>query len=101
MKHTPGPWRIADEGSSEDGPLIIAPDDFAFVQVYGNNKKAKANARLIAAAPEMFEALKLLQKLMPQMMGNGNVARSFGIDFGLMNEALIAMDKSVWKAEGK
>ena len=45
MKHTPGPWRI--NGSLEHfSPLI--------------SDSAPANARLIAAAPDMLAALVLL-----------------------------------------
>ena len=49
QKHTPGPWsalRYAGEISGPDGEMI-AP------RVFGS-----ANARLIAAAPELLEALE-------------------------------------------
>jgi hypothetical protein len=50
-----------------------------------------------SAAPDMLEALELLQKLMPQLMkGVPHIV----VDFGLLNEALIKMDASVAKAKG-
>lgn len=57
-KHTPGPWKI-DYGYNRSinfiGPCV--PDQYA-----GSSwlRVTEANARLIAAAPELLEALKLL-----------------------------------------
>ena len=49
-KHTPGPWKLVDR----DSVLIpIAPYEWA--EAYGGTE---ANARLIAAAPDLLEALK-------------------------------------------
>jgi len=53
-KHTLGPWKITKGASNElieqqDGPLIC----FAA----SNNPDTRANARLIAAAPDLLEAL--------------------------------------------
>ena len=64
MKHTPGPWFLSPD-EHEDEPFngawnitvpnrtiaSVAPYDFA-------DDTNEANARLIAAAPEMLEALK-------------------------------------------
>src|SRR6267154_3631398 len=59
MKHTNSPWSI-DHEVSEDGPVIAGPDGYVFAQLYANEGEGcpLANARLIAAAPEMLEALK-------------------------------------------
>ena len=61
MHHTPGPWQV-----NSNDPLHVCDADgesrgcspIAFVQV-GNDGRwtAKANARLIAAAPDLLEAL--------------------------------------------
>lgn len=66
-KYTPGPW-VIDRDISSDQPLSIFPDDggsrIAVVEHYLNPKTKKmlsgceANARLIASAPEMYQALK-------------------------------------------
>lgn len=53
-KHTPGPWGL-------DGNLIEGPDGerVACITAYSRRTpKQKANARLIAAAPEMLAALQ-------------------------------------------
>ena len=73
-KHTPGPWRITNNGDaivSDDGGTLIVETG----QAYWQNLEAasagagheiakrhlpevQANASLIAAAPELLEALK-------------------------------------------
>lgn len=56
--HTPGPWRVALDGS-----VIKAGKSRSVAGTYGGNHKedqeAFANARLIAAAPDMLEALEM------------------------------------------
>lgn len=52
-KHTPGPWRIGDAGRTVFGPPNGNPSPQTVASV-----THKANARLIAAAPEMLEALR-------------------------------------------
>lgn len=64
-KHTPGPWRARTEGTE------LNPDWIAVFNSTGkwalatanqsagiDREEAKANARLIAAAPEMLDALE-------------------------------------------
>lgn len=66
MKHTPGPWRIEDVTSQ--GTMIYrrivggngtAKKHVGFAGAYRMNpaSEAQANARLIAAAPELYEKL--------------------------------------------
>ncbi len=55
--HTPGPWHVAKGGlgreiRADDGPFIASVYDHTFT--YGERN---ANACLIAAAPELLEAL--------------------------------------------
>jgi hypothetical protein len=63
-KHTPGPWEVdtpLDAGdfativAMDDGPIVIA--DLPGGPLYSEGE-GLANARLIAAAPEMFEVVK-------------------------------------------
>ena len=52
-KHTPGPWAVNANGYMK----VCAPNGFVLARVfkYGNgNESTAANARLIAAAPEMY-----------------------------------------------
>ena len=60
MKHTPGPWvcQTQANGSSIRHPVILSDDGaVATAQWCDNTQKTNANARLIAAAPELLEAL--------------------------------------------
>ena len=54
--HTPGPWRIGDAGNTVFGPKTDrpSPQTIATLGVIDH----AANARLIAAAPEMLDALR-------------------------------------------
>ncbi len=61
MKHTPGPWKVIDH----DEEYISVTDEeqqFGICRIDENASESrssmKANARLIAAAPEMYELLK-------------------------------------------
>lgn len=59
MKHTPAPWKIVEYGDGDS--LAIHDGDSAnrvcFMATHGGSRKAwetiQANAKLIAAAPEM------------------------------------------------
>lgn len=60
-KHTPGPWEV-----SEDDPCEIESADGRFVAMvlpapelnWDMNAEREANARLIAAAPDLLAALR-------------------------------------------
>ena len=58
MKHTPGPWRL-DEGQSSRVYLIDGKDGAVGELVFAETRNP-ADARLIAAAPELLEALQEL-----------------------------------------
>jgi len=58
---SPGPWRIV--GPRSDGKTFIKTDteNLAIAALsFSDNKRGQANACLIAAAPEMLEALEAL-----------------------------------------
>lgn len=52
---TPGPWEVFDDG------LILSPNgwEVASVPMYAETPVAEWNAHLIAAAPELYEAVRL------------------------------------------
>jgi len=70
---TPGPWYIEEHNPGEfditsgEGGKIIAMADC-------EGKEAKANAHLIAAAPELLEALKLVRDKYQEHFENMPVA---------------------------
>ena len=57
MSHTHGPWEVFE---SHTGPYVIDSAEQAAVCKLEWCLEAEANARLIAAAPEMLDALKRL-----------------------------------------
>jgi len=65
--HTPGPWRYCPQnGSPTTGQHMIAgakPGYLAEVRDCGSGD-VKANARLIAAAPDLLAALQVAEKFM-------------------------------------
>ena len=59
-KHTPGPWHVT-AGHRSIRPSFISPGEnggFAICEMYADGRDFTANARLIAAAPELLEALE-------------------------------------------
>lgn len=57
-KHTPGPW-VIHQSTAESWPEILAPNGTVPLARINSTWRgeALANARLIAAAPELLEAL--------------------------------------------
>ena len=58
-QHTPGPWRVAKQGELGTQQLPILRSDGKIIAAI-RNEGGLADARLIAAAPELLEALKTL-----------------------------------------
>lgn len=83
MKYTPGPW---DNHPDESDPAMhrIKSDDYGTIAVVhedrvvatetGRLDELAANARLIAAAPEMLRALHLARKIFVLWVDEGHVA---------------------------
>jgi hypothetical protein len=64
-KHTPGPWKVTSESYN---PLIECEDGYVIAQIKGVSLNVagfdyEANARLIAAAPRMYELLAEARKI--------------------------------------
>jgi hypothetical protein len=62
--HTPGPWRLQEDDSS--GRIVVVADRIGLIAILAEHDfgiaesdQDDANARLIAAAPELLEALRL------------------------------------------
>ena len=59
MKHTKGPWKINID-TGEYGVYHLYSPDIGGDEVFEREEIDEANARLIAAAPELLEALDIL-----------------------------------------
>lgn len=93
-KFTPGPW-AAHRSTRDDGSWLMAIDmpngykeDYAWISNDREPGSEWANAHLIAAAPEMYEALNLLL--------NDNCLMN-----AISREQAMAIFGSIRKAEGK
>ena len=70
MKHTPGPWKFKPINYCGTTPVYcgdileksIGGTGMIIAQCNGDTETANANARLIAAAPELLEACKEMLK---------------------------------------
>jgi len=102
MKHTPGPWK-ADNHIIGDGWRVFVPrhdeadqhDAIADVETWQSDTETEANARLIAAAPDLLDALKnVLDEL--HKHHKMNVKK----DYSLMVADSVAR-KAIAKAEGR
>jgi hypothetical protein len=71
--HTPGPWLIDDDGQW----FAICADNHCIAQVHTPNSasldRQAANARLIAAAPELFAELSHLVRLLEVQEQSGRL----------------------------
>ena len=63
MPHTPGPWQIiVNKHGQYDIVATSKTDGIAFIDKRNDPDEERANAYLIAAAPEMLEALEELRR---------------------------------------
>ena len=61
MKHTTGPWKVAETRLNYDTVIRgTKSEPIALVQIAGYSKhEGEANSRLIAAAPELLELCQI------------------------------------------
>ena len=67
-KWTPGPWRINDLRHQQKGQIQIR-GDWHLANVLATGPRPDADARLIAAAPDLVEAVKALLAEHAEMNG--------------------------------
>lgn len=95
-QHTPGPWRFHVRHSLHDGPVVdTLAGEFVASTADDDSGVGIADAKLIAAAPDMLAALEDLIKLAKIAMG---LANRDGADF-IIDEALSAARSAVAKAK--
>lgn len=107
MKHTPGPWIYGPETGpdctridAENGRVIAAVRSREITSweqsrpIYSWSEEGAANARLIAAAPELLEALHACRKELSAWM------RDHGSDIGTQ-EAVTKARAAIAKATGQ
>ena len=104
-KHTPGPWRVGKPGPNLC-PTVGAEKGLMVAMVsYGDKHPTEANAHLIAAAPDMLEALRIAREAIVslewvhfnEIAGPGDTFDAWLSD----NEALPVIDAAIAKATGE
>jgi hypothetical protein len=63
-KHTPGPWSLTKSGVSVDAGKIRIR-----MEAGGQTDEIKANARLIAAAPDLLDELRIMRDWLQEQLG--------------------------------
>lgn len=92
--HTHGPWDVQDPLGGESTNKWIYADGLYVAEVDGEREEAEANARLIAAAPDLLVALKDAVEYLEQQL------ESSGEDAG--EGAMIRLfQKTIAEAEGQ
>lgn len=100
-QHTPGPWIIGDENNSHAQVCIGATDMTADMsressytgQMVMSREEMLANARLIAAAPDLLEALDKVWPFLQEDDGHGANAPAY-------QSAINAARAAIAKAKG-
>src|ERR1700755_2755817 len=106
--HTPGPWTYRNEADREEvwigvagqsiGMMVIATVQYGFTPPA--NLQQQANARLIAAAPDLLEAAKEWLRLHEQGMKSREAAVEMW-GSGKVPRAMESLRAAITKAEGR
>jgi len=86
--HTPGPWHLRERPNSGGGHFV----EPGIATVHGSGRIPDANARLIAAAPDLLAALEMAVRYLPSVQVDGIVQDT---------AALKTAKDAIAKAKGK
>ncbi len=96
--HTPGPWHA--NGCCIEAPGDEGPRDVTIAVVHG--QRLDADARLIASAPEMMNALKRMREVFEQLAdGDWRQLDATYVDQLIESDGLHGCDQAIAKAEGR
>jgi hypothetical protein len=100
-EHSPGPWNSSCYG---DGSFIVRGHYGRIVCTrdrvpFPRREESEANARLIAAAPELLEALQKAREYVAKV--NGSIVGAIGHDNTIVKPDLDLIDAAIAKAEGR
>lgn len=85
MSYTKGEWTL---NIGDDGAVIYEPDIGTIAEIPIDIMGWEANAHLIAAAPDMYEALKSVRDCFNALIEQGRMALIFRSPEKLVNQAL-------------
>lgn len=101
-KHTPGPWNLSSKG---DGRTYVEggerADDIAALLMDHDQRENGANARLIAAAPDLLDALRILEEFVTELTKAGEDRQNRLVELeGDKGNRLFAARAAIAKATG-
>jgi hypothetical protein len=92
MSHTPGPWTYREGYRGTEEYVVQRGHEGGFVVEGLSKERAEADARLIAAAPELLEVLKAARRAISEVENPRQLQ---------VVKTLAALDAAIAKAEGK
>jgi hypothetical protein len=97
MNHTEGPWWVEPADDGDDGCQVC--DGYGHTAtVWGEPEVAMANAKLIAAAPELLEALRATAGLLNYALQDGGIRGCNAAEWEQMADSVRGV---IAKAEGR
>ena len=88
MSHTPGPWYFAGKGIVSGNECCVAVTETYSAMQKLSPTQREANAKLMAAAPELVDAIIDLFNQLDDAGLHGFVLEQHGISFQKLNEVL-------------
>ena len=100
LKISPAPWRQEANGY---GTLDVLGSDDSLVVAYENpiNRNDQENRRLIAAAPELYEALRMYQEAFEEIRKSAWFLDANFHEIMCLNKVMTAADAALAKAAGE
>lgn len=97
MNHTPGPWQVPDDNHVG----VYGGDEQTLIATVARTPDRIANARLIAAAPELLAALKLALPIIEADAQYWRDTTPRGGTANRLDEFAAGIREVIAKAEGK
>ena len=96
-QHTPGPWRVRKDGSGRLARVSDETHEFDCVVTPSLHRDAElmeANARLIAAAPELLAALRSCEETLREYTSHEGLPRTGAKRADAIDAARAAIEKA-------
>lgn len=95
-KHTPGPWTVEAEHLGTNRDFVIEAPEFGIIADIGGGPEVnrRANANLIAAAPELLDACELMLAVYAPLFFPAEPKDAFSI-------AVLKARAAIAKAQGR